>query len=190
MKKKKDDFNFPLKKNVIKGRISTITNAFVQDIIPTIVPTKDEQEKFLRVLEIENTKQCVYCGGTATTWDHFRPLVRNKRPTGYINEISNMVPACSTCNSSKSNSDWQSWLNAETKDSLIKRGFKKDYLDKLRERLTNYENEFKPRNILVLLEEIWNDKCEKIRTRVIHEMEKAQIEMEIQLKELEDKLKK
>ncbi|HGO5815915.1 TPA: HNH endonuclease [Mannheimia haemolytica] len=184
-----DDFKFPSKKKAIMGRISTITNAFVQDIIPTILPTEEEKKDFLETLKIENTKQCVYCGGVATTWDHFRPLVRNKKPTGYINEISNMVPACSTCNSSKGNNDWKSWLNSETKDSLIKRGFNRDYLDKLKDKLNEYENKFQPRNISEMLEEIWNDECEKIRTRVINEMKKAHDEMRIQLIKLEDKLK-
>jgi len=37
--------------------------------------------------------QCSYCGTPATEWDHLRPLVMNKKPTGYISEIHNLVPA-------------------------------------------------------------------------------------------------
>jgi HNH endonuclease len=55
---------------------------------------------------------CAYCGARTTDWDHLRPLVKNKRPTGYITEIRNLVPACGPCNQSKSGNDWNAWMES------------------------------------------------------------------------------
>lgn len=56
---------------------------------------------------------CSYCGDATSEWDHLFPLVRNKRPTGYIHEIRNLVPSCGRCNHSKSGRDWDVWFRAE-----------------------------------------------------------------------------
>lgn len=53
---------------------------------------------------------CVYCGNPYTEWDHFRPLGKNKMPTGYISEIHNLVPSCGKCNQSKGNINWKTWM--------------------------------------------------------------------------------
>jgi len=53
---------------------------------------------------------CAYCGGVASDWDHLRPLVRNKRPTGYISDYKNLVPSCGRCNQSKGAQEWRSWI--------------------------------------------------------------------------------
>jgi len=45
-----------------------------------------------------------------TDWDHLRPLVRNRRPTGFISEIKNLVPSCGPCNQSKGAADWKAWM--------------------------------------------------------------------------------
>ena len=69
----------------IKQRISSITNAFVSGIIPVIEPTESEIKNVLDILNIDvKNVVCAYCGDKCTEWDHFRPLVVNKRPTGYI----------------------------------------------------------------------------------------------------------
>ena len=104
----------------ITSRTSSITNAFVQAIIPHLVPSDEERSKALAVLGQTSDKSkmtCVYCGTPASDWDHFRPLVKNKRPTGYINEIRNLVPACSKCNQSKSGQDWRAWMLGNAKGS-------------------------------------------------------------------------
>ncbi|MBI2154811.1 MAG: HNH endonuclease [Candidatus Rokubacteria bacterium] len=51
--------------------------------------------------------KCAYCGNPATTWDHVVPVIRGGRTTP-----SNVVPACSSCNSSKKNRDVLEWLEA------------------------------------------------------------------------------
>ncbi len=95
----------------ITSRTSSVTNSFVQAIIPTVVPTRDEQLEALGQLgQSEECLECVYCGSKATDWDHLHPLVRDKRPTGYINEIRNLVPSCAPCNQSKGGANWKQWM--------------------------------------------------------------------------------
>ncbi|HEX8225415.1 MAG TPA: HNH endonuclease [Allosphingosinicella sp.] len=65
---------------------------------------------------------CVYCGAHATDWDHLRPLVCGKRPTGYCNDVRNLVPACGPCNQSKSGQDWEQWISGTSTGSPKSRG--------------------------------------------------------------------
>lgn len=93
------------------SRKSSITNAFVCAIIPVIAPSLDEIEQALTILNIDPRKlTCSYCGDKASEWDHLRPLVRKRRPTGFITEIGNLVPACGKCNQSKGNKPWREWM--------------------------------------------------------------------------------
>lgn len=95
----------------IMGRTATITNAFVNGIIPCVKPSEEEIRKVLDILGLNaNDLRCAYCGDKFTEWDHFRPLVVNQRPTGHISEIHNLVPACNKCNSSKGNREWRKWI--------------------------------------------------------------------------------
>lgn len=102
----------------ITARSSSITNAFINGIIPCIEPTEEEIETALKFLGMDkDTIRCAYCGGAHTEWDHFRPLVKNKRATGYISEIHNLVPSCSKCNQSKGNKEWKTWIRGNAKHS-------------------------------------------------------------------------
>ena len=105
----------------ITSRTSSITNSFVNGIIPVIWPTEAEIEEALRVLGMDEVV-CAYCGGASTEWDHFRPLVVGKKPTGYISEIQNLVPACGKCNQSKGNKEWRAWLHSAARLSPRTRG--------------------------------------------------------------------
>jgi len=105
-----DAFQMP-KAVKITGRSSTITNSFVNCIIPAIYPTEREVEEALEILGLDAADlRCAYCGNVASEWDHLRPIVEAKRPTGYISEIGNLVPACGKCNQSKSGHPWRSWI--------------------------------------------------------------------------------
>lgn len=54
---------------------------------------------------------CVYCGDEPTTTDHFFPVIgKDGLPTGFCDDEWNVVPACSTCNSSKGNTHWHVFL--------------------------------------------------------------------------------
>jgi hypothetical protein len=107
----------------VTSRISSVTNGFVQAIIPCLEPSEVERAEALAVLGmVPGAEFCVYCGARATDWDHLRPLVRGKRPTGYCNDVRNLVPACGPCNQSKSGQDWKQWINGTSKGSPKTRG--------------------------------------------------------------------
>ena len=97
----------------LQARTSSITNAFVSGIIPAIQPTDQEVKEALDKLGLtEETIQCVYCGDKCTEWDHLRPIVKDKKPTGYITDIYNLVPCCGKCNQSKGNKQWEKWMRS------------------------------------------------------------------------------
>ena len=122
----------------ITGRTSTITNSFVNGIITVIEPTDNELEESLKILELRKEDlRCAYCGDNATEWDHLRPIVAKKRPTGYISEIRNLVPACGKCNQSKGGKYWKDWIKSGAKLSPQKRGIAG--LDEKIRRLEAYE---------------------------------------------------
>jgi len=105
------------------SRKTSITNAFVSAIIPVIRPMAEEIVEALTVLGMSaDTFSCVYCGDKCNAWDHLQPIVVNRRPTGYISEIANLVPACQPCNSSKGNSRWRDWMTGEAPQSPTSRG--------------------------------------------------------------------
>ena len=114
-------FQMPLVQTMV-SRKSSITNAFVNSVIPAIQPSLDDIEEALSVLGmVPSNVRCAYCGGEKTTWDHMRPLVLNHRPTGFISEIANLVPSCGTCNSSKGNQPWRDWMLGNAKHSPTRR---------------------------------------------------------------------
>lgn len=122
----------------ITGRSSSITNSFINSIIPVVQPSNEEVEQALSILGMTpNTFQCAYCGGIASEWDHLRPLVKNKKPTGYISEIHNLVPSCGKCNQSKGNKEWKAWMNSKAALSPTTRGIFD--IAKRIERLEEYE---------------------------------------------------
>jgi hypothetical protein len=72
----------------ITGRSSSITNAFANAIIPAIQPTTAEVEQAFTILGMSpDDLRCSFCGDPSTEWDHLRPLVKDKRPTGYISVV-------------------------------------------------------------------------------------------------------
>lgn len=130
----------------IVGRTSTITNSFVNGIIPVFPPTEAESVEALQILGMsEDDVRCAYCGGLATEWDHLRPLVKGRRPTGYISEIANLVPACGKCNQSKGGSDWRSWIKGNARLCPKMRNIP-DLANRIN-RLEEYERRKEPRKI-------------------------------------------
>ena len=113
-------FRRPLK---ITSRSSSITNSFVQAIIPAVRPTRAELEQALLVLDMTlGNETCIYCGAKATDWDHLRPLVKGKRPSGFLNEARNLVPCCGACNQSKSGAYWKDWMEGNAPGSPKAKG--------------------------------------------------------------------
>ncbi len=110
----------------VSNCITSIRRAFSSGIIPYVEPTEKEVKKVLDILHIdENNITCAYCGDGATQWDHFKPLINNSEPTGYITEISNLVPCCSICNSSKGKTDWKIWIKGSAPKSPTRRNIVK-----------------------------------------------------------------
>ena len=131
-------FKIPTKSN-LKSRSSTIDNAFVISITPWKKPTDAEFQEMLSKLELDE-QQCGYCLSGSSSADHFFPLVANKNPTGYITEISNLVPCCGSCNSSKGGKHWKSWyLSIETHDRLINSGVTEEKYKQRLKILESYE---------------------------------------------------
>jgi HNH endonuclease len=123
----------------ITGRTSSVTNAFVNGVIPCIPPSETEVQEVLDLLGLSaDDLRCAYCGDAATEWDHLRPLISGKRPTGYITEIANLVPACGKCNQSKSGSAWRKWITGLAKRSPATRGVPN--LEARIERLERFES--------------------------------------------------
>jgi len=123
----------------ITGRTSTLTNAFVNGVVPCYPPTENEVLEALSVLGLDHADlRCAYCGDPFTEWDHLRPLIAGKRPTGFITEIANLVPACGKCNQSKSGSAWRKWMLGPAKRSPATRGIPD--LDERVRRLEAYES--------------------------------------------------
>ncbi|MFS0853285.1 HNH endonuclease [Microbacterium sp. 179-I 3D4 NHS] len=145
----------------ITGRSSSITNAFVNGVIPAVVPTEDEVREALGILDMLGEVTCAYCGDASTEWDHLRPLVDRQRPTGYISEIRNLVPACGKCNQSKGNKPWRAWMYSEAPRSPKRRGVVD--IDDRAERLTRFEQWGTPARIdfaAVVGEDLWQSHWE------------------------------
>lgn len=153
----------------ITGRSSTITNAFINSIIPVIVPTESQVKHALTILNMSHDNyQCSYCGDTSTEWDHLRPLVKNKMPTGFISEIHNLVPSCGKCNQSKGNKYWKDWINSSASLSPKSKGIS-DLDDRIK-RLEKYETWGNPTCVdfkKIVGEKNWDkhwDNCEKVQS--------------------------
>lgn len=115
-------FRMPSVQSMV-ARTSSITNAFVNAVIPVVRPDTAEIAEALRLLGMEmDDVRCAYCGDLSTEWDHLRPLVLDRRPTGYISEIANLVPACGKCNQSKGNKPWREWMLGAAERSPAARG--------------------------------------------------------------------
>lgn len=172
---KKEVFRMPTQVT-INARSSSITNAFVNGIIPCITPNDEEVRDALKVLGMsENDVRCAYCGDKATEWDHFHPLIVDRKPTGYISEIHNLVPACGKCNQSKGNKDWRKWMNSDAVLSPKTRGVL-DLSERI-ERLEEYEKQFAPTKYdfkAIVGEKLWKEHMDNLDS-IINMMKKAQI---------------
>jgi hypothetical protein len=117
------DFNPPGKPPKLTSRRSTLTGLFVMTLTPYIEPTEAEVDEALGILGMKRGAcVCAYCGDKKSEWDHFRAVVLNRKPTGYITEIANLVPACGKCNQSRGNKDWKVWMTGDAAHSPARRG--------------------------------------------------------------------
>lgn len=89
--------------------------------------------------------RCEYCGKRpSTTVDHFFPLVRGGRPSGYLDDDWNRIPSCKECNSSKGGRTFQEWFNSRS--SLRPRGAR------VQTKFLRYEQAFRRRCMHVTMD--------------------------------------
>lgn len=175
------DFDLPSRGRV-DGRTSSITAAFFQAITPVIPPSDKEVEEALGVLGMASGRcVCAYCGDPRTEWDHFRPIVKGRQPTGFITEIANLVPACGKCNQSKGNKNWKEWIL-----STAARSPKQRRISDLAARVTKleaYESWRKPVCIdyaTIVGPERWSQYRVLLDTAVAHLSEAQKVALELQ----------
>ncbi|KAA6336987.1 hypothetical protein EZS27_014895 [termite gut metagenome] len=189
MKSTKEVFKMP-NAVTIKGRLSSITNSFVNGIIPVVKPNKEELDTAIKILE-ENSEdmRCIYCGDPMTEWDHLFPLVEGTRPTGYISEIRNLVPTCGKCNQSKRNINWKEWMTSGVPQSPQTRKIADlDHRIELIEKYIGWGNP--KRKHYIFSEIIDNDLWEKYwgnHENIIAAMEESEVTMKKIKKILEEK---
>jgi HNH endonuclease len=175
------DFDLPSKGSV-DGRTSSITAAFFQAITPVIPPSDGEVDEALAVLGMmRGSCCCSFCGDPRTEWDHFRPIVKGKQPTGYITEIANLVPACGKCNQSKGNKNWKEWMLGTAARSPKQRGISD--LEERVARLEAYERWREPRCIdyaALVGPERWSQYQNLLNTAVAHLTEAQKVALELQ----------
>ncbi len=95
------------------GALWSLTWRFMYANITPTTPTRTRRR----------VRACVYCGDPATTADHLRPVIgKGGLPTGFGADEWNIVPACSTCNSSKGNQDWYTFMTRTTGKAPLARG--------------------------------------------------------------------
>jgi hypothetical protein len=157
------------------SRKTSITNAFVCAIIPSVRPSPEEIAEALCILGMDASDvRCAYCGDRASEWDHLRPLVVKRRPTGFISEIANLVPSCGKCNQSKGNKPWRDWMSGKAKLSPMGRG-----LTNVAERVARleaYERWRSPTKVdfeSIVGQEVWEHYW-SLCDRVIEEMRQCQ----------------
>ena len=73
-------------KSDLKGRSSTMSNAFAIPITPYIGPSEEEVKASYDLLQIQEG-QCAYCLGEGNEKDHLKPLVKMGLSTGYITAV-------------------------------------------------------------------------------------------------------
>ena len=150
-------------KSDLKGRSSTMSNAFAISITPYIVPSEEEVKASYDLLQIQEG-QCAYCLGEGNAKDHLKPLVKMGLPTGYITAINNLVPCCSQCNSSKGAKTFEEWyLSTENLTRLKRKGMSDSDIEQRFRIISEYESHIEePLNYEELLgAELWEQYQER-----------------------------
>ncbi len=120
---KRDSIRTHLRPYSIYGRrVTTINHAFASAIAPSDAYDDALIVQALRILGQDPDQElvCVYCDrNPAETWDHIFGLVTDKRYSGYGHAMDNLLPCCRSCNSSKGNRHWQTFLRAIITDDTL-----------------------------------------------------------------------
>lgn len=128
--------------SIFRKRRTTVNHAFAAAIAPCDDYDETKLRQAIRSLgqDPDQDLNCVYCGGFAQTWDHVLPTVLKSEFSGAGHRISNLVPCCKPCNSSKTNRNWESFLRTVSKDDAEFARRK----DCIRSHLSNMPNDMVP----------------------------------------------
>lgn len=148
----------PSKSN-LRGRSSTINNAFAISITPYIRPNTVEEREWYEKLDVEEG-QCAYCLRDGNGRDHLKPLVVDGMPSGYITDVHNLVPCCQACNSSKGSKSFREWyLSPENIERLHKYGLGDELIAQRFDAICKFEEEVgAPLDYEAIVgEELWDE---------------------------------
>ncbi len=119
--------------------VSTLWIASCRALMPASKKPTETDLKLYKAVFATND-ECVYCGDVATAVDHFRPVVcKNGVPSGYCDDTWNLVPCCTTCNSSKGNRPWRAFMVRKTGKTPLARGVHPETHRKRLLRLQSFE---------------------------------------------------
>jgi hypothetical protein len=111
--------------SIFQKRRTTVNHAFAAAIAPCDDYDEDKLRRAIRALgqDPDQDLLCAYCGGVAQTWDHVLPTVLKSEFSGAGHRVSNLVPCCKPCNSSKGSRNWELFLGTISKndDELAKK---------------------------------------------------------------------
>lgn len=119
----------------------------------TTSPTEDDIILKKKLLNCNSL--CEYCETKeASTKDHYMALVKNELPTQYCNDIWNIIPCCTTCNSSKGGKSFFEWresgMQQRKKKTKSKNPFKHMDIEKanrIQAKFVEYDKAFQERHI-------------------------------------------
>lgn len=103
----------PRTSNLMK-RESTLRYEIAKDLTPEARQlTPEETQLRAEILALDG--KCEYCRireASRSKGDHFYSIICKKYPSVYCSDDWNIIPACSTCNSSKNGKTWKEWFES------------------------------------------------------------------------------
>lgn len=126
----------------ISSRSSTICRSMACTLMPRYPCTNEDENKWKKFF---SDKECAYCGKKATHLDHLFPLIDKRKPTGYMTEVSNLVPCCSLCNQRKGNINFVEYMRSDKCQYI---GDKNDQ-DKRINKINEFQNQMPAKRICI-----------------------------------------
>ena len=119
--------------------VYSLWTASCRALMPPPKPATEAEHTLYRSL-IKHADACVYCGDAANSQDHFRAFMKARgKPSGYGDDIWNLVPSCTTCNSSKGNKHWRVFMLRTSGKTPLARGVRESVHRDRMARLTRFE---------------------------------------------------
>jgi 5-methylcytosine-specific restriction endonuclease McrA len=105
---------YKLRGQTLVERSYDITPALLNTILKqlSIQFSQEQSRDVIRLLECKQTNGslvCAYCSAPATREDHFRALIKDGEPSGFVNDAVNCVPSCKKCHDKKGLKEFELW---------------------------------------------------------------------------------